>query len=97
VIILKIVALLSTDPPMFLWIKWTVISLSVGVFLFAAHKTLLWMERRGWIYYQKKKAQPGTSASAWLELHQLVEPGKKHVLQIQREEHKEEDDQGGSL
>jgi hypothetical protein len=34
-------------------------------------------------------------ASAWLELHQLVEPGKQHVLEIQREEYKEEEEGEG--
>jgi hypothetical protein len=75
--------------------KAALICLCVAAVLYTAHKFFLWLENRGWIYYQKKKAQPGTVASAWLELHQLVEPGKQHVLEIQREEYKEEEGEGG--
>ncbi len=77
------------------WLKWPFIVLCVGALLFAGHKFLLWMEDRGWIYYLKKKASPGTAGSAWLELQSMIEPATKHVLKVEREEHKEEDGEGG--
>ena len=74
-----------------LWLKWSLIIIGVFLALFVLHKLLLWMEDRGWIYYHKKKASPGTAANAWLELQSMMEPGKKHVLEIKSEEHKEDD------
>jgi hypothetical protein len=70
---------------------WLLILIGICVGLFALHKLGLWIESRGWIYYHKKKASPGTAASAWLEMQSLIEPGKKHVIQVQREEHEEDD------
>jgi hypothetical protein len=49
------------------------------------------MELRGWIYYHKKKASPGSAANAFLELQSFMEPSKKHVIQVQREEREEDD------
>jgi hypothetical protein len=49
------------------------------------------MEQRGWIYYHKKQGSPGTAAQAWLELQSFIEPSKKHVIQVQREEREEDD------
>ena len=74
-----------------LWLKWPLILLGICAILFTCHKIFLWMEERGWIYYHKRKASPGTAASAWLELHSMIEPGKKHVLKVEREEHEEDD------
>ena len=72
--------------------KWFLIIIGICIALFALHKLLLWMEARGWIYYHKKKASPGIAASAWLELQSMIEPTKKHVLEIKREEHDEDDE-----
>jgi len=79
-----------------LWLKWVLIIFGICVSLLACHNLLLWMEDRGWIYYHKKKASPGTAASAWLQLQSLVEPSKKHVLQVEREEYEEQDGEAGS-
>ena len=78
-----------------LWFQLGVIIICSAVLLFGFHILLQWMEDRGWIYYRKKKASPGTVSSALLELHSLLEPGKKHVLVIEREERKEQEDSGG--
>ncbi len=79
-----------------MWFKWGWILLSVCFSLIVCHKALQWMEDRGWIYYLKKKATSGTTASAFLELHSLIEPNKKHVLKIEREEYEEQDGEGAS-
>jgi len=56
----------------------------------------LWMESRGWIYWQKKRASSGTLSSAALSVQQLLEPGKRHVLEMKKEqaERREDDGQG---
>jgi hypothetical protein len=43
------------------------------------------MESRGWIYWRKKRASSGTLSSAALSVQQLLEPGKRHVLEMKQE------------
>ncbi len=66
----------------------------IGLALFALDRVLLLMERKGWIYYRKKKPNPASVGSALLELQNLVEPSRKYVLDIRKEEKKEQADQG---
>ena len=67
----------------------------IGVIaVYAAHRLSCWAEDRGWIYY-RKGGRPGMSASAFLEIQSMMEPSKKHVLHVMREEDDEQDDAGG--
>lgn len=70
--------------------------LLVGGSLFALDRLFLFMESRGWIYYRRRK--PGSSAlsNACLEVQQLLEPSKKHIVQIKKEQ-KVEAKESGSL
>jgi hypothetical protein len=44
----------------------------------------LWLEARGWLYCRHKK--PGSSpAGAWVAMHQLIEPGVRHVREVREE------------
>jgi hypothetical protein len=65
----------------------------VAIGLFLIDRAALAMERRGWIYWRKRKANPGTRAAAALEIQQLLEPGTRWVEEAQTE-HKENDDDG---
>ena len=51
------------------------------------HRLALWAENRGWILY-RKAGKSSTLGNALLEVHQLLEPSKKHVLEV-RMEHSE--------
>jgi hypothetical protein len=73
--------------------KWLFISAGVAA-LYGIHRLFLWMESKGWIYYNNRKASPGTRANAALEIQSLLEPEKRHILKIQQEQHVEEDDEG---
>ena len=64
------------------------------VAIFAAHRISCWAEDRGWIYYRKGSGRPGSSAQAFLEIQSMMEPSKKHVLQVMREEDDEQDESG---
>jgi hypothetical protein len=75
-------------------IKWLLVAAAIVAGAIALDRFLLWCEARGWIYWRKKKASPGTAASAMLELQSLVEPANKHVVEQLREEHTETDDSG---
>lgn len=73
------------------------IVLAVAAVLFVADRLLLAAERRGWIYWRRRKASPGTGASAMLELHSIVEPGRAHVADVVRAEETETDDEGDDV
>ena len=64
--------------------------------IFAAHRLACWAEDRGWIYYRKKSGRPGSAAQAFLEIQAMMEPSKKHVLEVmEREEEKKDHDHSG--
>lgn len=52
------------------------------------------MEERGWLYYRHKRGSSGSLGSAFLEVQALLEPGKRHVLEVVREEDEEQDPSG---
>lgn len=62
-------------------IKWIMIATGVAITLWLLDRLGLYMEKKGWIYYRYKKASPGTTASALLELHSILEPSKKHLVE----------------
>lgn len=72
----------------FLWIA------AITVALFLLDRLALWAERRGWIYYRHHHASPGTLGNAFLELQSMIEPGKVHVIEAQREGDPEEGESG---
>ncbi|MFD3515376.1 DUF6191 domain-containing protein [Streptomyces sp. NPDC058657] len=58
---------------------WGVV-LAVGLFL--ADRSLMWLERRGLVYWRRHRAAGGGSASgAVAELHALLSPGHQHVVE----------------
>jgi hypothetical protein len=63
----------------------------VGV---VADRLLLRAEERGWIYYRRRRASPGSAASAALEIQKILEPRTRHVLTVQRDVRPIEDDAG---
>ena len=65
--------------------------------LFVLDRLALAAEARGWIYWRRRRANPGTRAGAMLEMQSLLEPSKRHVIQVQRAETEEEDDAGDDV
>jgi hypothetical protein len=64
------------------------------VLLCGLHRTALWAEDRGWIYYKRRKATTSALGSAFLEVQSLLEPEKQQLAEVQKAERVEEDDQG---
>ena len=62
--------------------------------MYALHRLGLWMEERGWIYYWKKRGSSGTLSAAFLEVEELLEPSKRHVLEITRRDESEQHESG---
>jgi hypothetical protein len=68
--------------------------IAVVATMYALHRLGLWMEQRGWIYYWKKHGSSGTLSSAFLELEALLEPSKRHVIEIKRRDQSEQYESG---
>ena len=69
--------------------------ISVAIALYGLHWLLLWVEEKGWIFYAKKKASPSSIGTAFLEIQQMVQPEKRHVLEVRQQRQAEQDEQGG--
>jgi len=66
--------------------------------LLGIDRLLLWMERRGWVYYRKSKgAGRGAVGYHMLEMSAVFDPGHKVVQEIQVMEQKQVDDSGDPL
>jgi hypothetical protein len=75
---------------------WLLMAVCVGVVLVLLDRLLLWLEARGWIYYRKKKASPGSLGSAMLEIQSMLQPSGEHVVEERRAVKSEEDEAGES-
>lgn len=62
---------------MFLW------AVVVIAALYLADQALLWMERRGWIYWRRRRAGIGAASASGMmgELHILFSPTHQHVAE----------------
>lgn len=52
--------------------------------IYLSDRLCLWLERKGWLYYRNKKASGGVMGSALLELHSLLQPGIRNVVEIKK-------------
>jgi hypothetical protein len=74
---------------------WAAILAGAGVVLFALDRLALWMEARGWLYWRKTQhSSSGSLGNAFLEIQTMVDPGKRHVLEVRRQEETEDADSG---
>lgn len=58
------------------------------------HALALWMERRGWIYYKHNKPSSSHLGTAFLEVQSILEPNKKHIIQIKKDEKRDDAETG---
>jgi hypothetical protein len=75
-------------------VKLALVLVAVVVAGFVFDRLMLKAEERGWIYWRRRKGSHGMIASAALEVHQILEPSKKYVLEVQREREPEQDREG---
>ncbi len=66
----------------------------MAVALFLLDRALLRAEARGWIYYRKNKPSRSSLGNAFLEVQKLVEPSKEAMVEIMKEEKKEQAESG---
>lgn len=67
---------------------------SLSVLLWLADRGLLKAEERGWIYWRKKRGHSERLGQAFLDLHSMLEPGNRHVLEEKRREESEKPGEG---
>lgn len=67
---------------------------AVVVAVYTLHLIATWMESRGWIYYRKMRGRSGSLSNAFGEVHALLEPARRHEVEVRRSENLEEDESG---
>jgi hypothetical protein len=61
--------------------------LTFGVLaLYAGHRALCWMERRGWIYYRRRRGASAALGNALLQVQTFYQPSVEQVLEARLEE-----------
>ena len=67
----------------------------ITAIIIALDQLMLWMERKGLIYWRRSKRVGGSSISnAFLEVQSMIEPDKKNIVEIIREEKKDQTNSG---
>lgn len=74
--------------------KWLLLAFAAAVALFALHRLALWAESRGYIYYTRTAPSRGSVGNAFLEVHSLIEPDKRALVEVLREERTEQGESG---
>jgi len=74
--------------------KLVLIIAGAGIVLFLLDRLLLKMESRGWIYYRRTKPARSSLGNAFLEIQSMLEPSKKAMVDVMKEEKKEENESG---
>jgi len=80
-------------PPWLIFVAGTV---AVAAALYALHRLAIWMERRGWIHYRKRRFESkstggGAMAGVLTSFQQFVEPEIRYVIE-EKEQRKAESD-----
>jgi hypothetical protein len=63
----------------------------IAATLYGLDRLGLWLVDRGWLYYRRKKPD-SSPAGMWVAMQQFVEPGVRHVRDVQQG-HKQEDEE----
>jgi hypothetical protein len=66
-------------------LRWVLLTLAVSALGLVAHRLLLWMERRGWIYYRRKD-RPSMGAAALFGLNEVFHPQAQHTVVEQQQQ-----------
>jgi len=74
--------------------KLVIIALAIIVGGVLLHFLALWMERKGWIYYNHNKPSSNALGNAFLEVQSILEPNKKHIIEVKKEDKKQNEEAG---
>ena len=68
-------------------VSYLIAALILGIpMLYLAHRLLLRLEKKGYIYYSKSGGAVDRAGMAMLEVQSMMEPGKKYILEAKREQ-----------
>lgn len=67
---------------------------SGAVAIYIAHRLLSWMDRRGWIYYRRRRGSSAALGNALLQVQSFYQPSVQEVLEARLEEHVESPESG---
>lgn len=70
--------------------KTAAVLFAVAALVFVVHRVALWAEARGWIYYLRRKPKSSALGNAFLEVQALIEPEKRQLAEVRREDAAEE-------
>ncbi|MBM3290790.1 MAG: hypothetical protein FJY92_11625 [Candidatus Hydrogenedentes bacterium] len=73
--------------------KAALLVIATGAGVYALHRMLLWMERRGWIYYWHKRGS-GNVGNILMPIQAIYQPEIKYTIEERARADAEEDDQG---
>jgi hypothetical protein len=74
--------------------KLAVIAIAIIIGSLLLHLLALWAERRGWIYYKHTRPSRSALGNAFLEVQSILEPNKKHIIEIKKEQKREDGEKG---
>lgn len=77
------------------WLRTGLWILGILFALYVVDRLLLAAEARGWIYWRRRKASPGTLGNAVASAHALLEPDRRHLVEERRAVKREEEDGEG--
>ena len=75
-------------------VSWCLVGLAAVAALLLVDRLLLAAEARGWIYWRKRKASPGSLGSAMLEIQSHLQASARHAVEEQRRVVREDDEAG---
>lgn len=77
------------------WLRVAFWAVGIVAVLLVLDRLLLAAEARGWIYWRRRRASPGTLGNAVASMHALLEPDRRHLAEERRAVRREEEDEDG--
>ena len=78
--------------------NWIIKSILILLSLFIIDRIGLWAEKRGYVYWRKKKPSSGGFGNALGELQSFMRPSAKYVIEVQeKKDVKERGEQGDGM
>lgn len=54
------------------------------VIVFSVDRLLLWIEKKGWLFYRKNKSPGGFVGNALLELNSIFQASSRNVIEVKQ-------------
>lgn len=65
--------------------------------IYGLHRLLLWMERKGWIFYWHKRSSVGAGGNILMNVSAFYDPGIRHTIEVLHRDEIEEQYAGDPL